>query len=280
MENDTKKAPLVFYDIAFRPPVQETTCAVNPWKARYALNFKNADYSTTWVPMPDIPKVRKAVGAPPVRKFTDGTDFYTLPMLTDATTGTTLGDSFDIAIHLQTTYPAAGAGDLFPPQALDFVYAPSGPLLVPLSERTDPPPYAEYSRFNSVVDGLFTAHVVLALQGFPWDPATVEATKAEFMRRAGVSSWEQMSVPEEVRGTIMGSFQAALEGLAKLFQRDGSGPFLLGAQPSYGDCIVGAWLKMMQATLPNKEWEQLSSWHDGVFGRLHEALQKQFGQVK
>ena len=48
---------LVLYDVAFAAPYDKNNCAPNPWKARYALNFKGAAYSTQWVQMPDIAKV-------------------------------------------------------------------------------------------------------------------------------------------------------------------------------------------------------------------------------
>ena len=46
----------------------------NPWKARLALNFKAAPYSTQWVPLPDVSKVRSGLGVPAGRKFADGTE--------------------------------------------------------------------------------------------------------------------------------------------------------------------------------------------------------------
>lgn len=65
-----------------------------------------------------------------------------------------------------------------------------------------------------------------------------------------------------------------LVDLAKLFLRDTSGPFLLGKQVSYADFIVGGWLRMMRGILPDNEWEEVTSWHEGVFERLHDALVK------
>ena len=75
------------------------------------------------------------------------------------------------------------------------------------------------------------------------------------------------------------SFRNMLGGLAKLFLRDASGPFLLGTRASYADLIVGAWLRMMRVTLPESEWEEVRSWHGGLFGRLHEALEV-YAEVK
>ncbi|KAE8138901.1 hypothetical protein BDV38DRAFT_243202 [Aspergillus pseudotamarii] len=269
--------PIVFYDIAMRPPREKTCCSPNPWKSRLALNFKGLPYSTSWVPLPEIENVRRKLNVPACRKFADGTDFFTLPIIEDPATDASVGDSFDIAVYLQNTYPNSGAGDLFPPQTLDYDFT-HPMILIPLSECRDSP-FPDYAKFNMNVDAAFTAHVQLALQGFPFDPATAEATKAEFVRRAGVTCWEDFALVGEAREKVMESFREMLGGLAKLFVRDPSGPFLLGTRASYADVIVGAWLRMMHTTLPESEWKEVSSWHDGLFGRLHDALEV-YAEVK
>ncbi|OJD30937.1 glutathione s-transferase [Diplodia corticola] len=265
-------SPIAFYDIAQRPPVEKNACAPNPWKSRLALNFKALPYTTTWVPLPDVAKVRNSLKVPACRKFADGTDFLTLPIIEDPATESSVGDSFDIAVYLQKTYPDSGAGDLFPPQTIDYVFTPDAAILVPLSDCSESD-FPEYAKFNANVDAAFSAHVPLSVQGFPFDPATAEASKAEFVRRAGVSSWDDFALAGEVRAKMMESFRNTLGGLGKLFERDAGGPFLLGAKACYADLIVGAWLRMMRATLPESEWEELRSWHGGLYGRLHDALE-------
>lgn len=267
----TSSTPITFYDIATKPPVEKTCFAPNPWKTRHALNFKNLPYKTTWVPLPDITKVRSSLNVPACRKFADGSDFFTLPIIDDPATGSLVGDSFDIAVHLQKNYPDSGAGDLFPPQNLDYVFK-QDPILIPLSE-CDESEYPEYARFNVNVDAAFTAHTLLAVQGFPFDPASEEASKAEFVRRAGVSSWEDFALVGEARERTLSSLREMLGGLGKLFERDPSGPFLLGTRASYADLMVGAWLRMLWVALPESEWEQVRGWHGGIFGRLFDALE-------
>ncbi|KAH9898515.1 hypothetical protein C8Q73DRAFT_404742 [Cubamyces lactineus] len=268
---------IVFYDIAMRPPREQTCCSPNPWKTRFALNFKRVPYSTTWVSLPDIPKVRGSLGVPACRKFADGTDFCTLPIIEDRTTGAVVGDSFDIAVYLQKTFPDSGAGDLFPPQTLDYEFK-GGWILVPLSDYRDKE-YPEYAKFNAMVDAVFTTHVQLAAPHLPFDPETEEASRAIFIQRASVQRWEDLILVGEAREKMKESFREALGGLAKLFLRDTSGPFLLGTKASYADLIVGAWLRMMQVTLPKSEWEELRGWEGGIFGRLHDALDV-FAEVK
>ncbi|KAJ5129689.1 glutathione S-transferase-like protein ustS [Penicillium bovifimosum] len=260
--------PITFYDIATKPPVEKTCCSPNPWKTRLALNFKNLPYTTKWVPLPDITKVRTSLNMPACRKFADGTDFYTLPIIEDTATNSTIGDSFDIAAYLQRTYPDSGA-DLFPAQKLDYVFN-CGPAAIPLTECRESE-YPEYAKFNVNVDAAFTAHVLLAIGRFPFDPATAEVSKAEFVRRAGLSRWEDFNVTGEAREKVKESFREALGGLAKIF-KDG-GPFVLGNRASYADLIIGGWLRMFHSTMPEGEWEEVRAWHGGLFGRLYDALE-------
>lgn len=268
---------ITFYDIAHRPPVEKSCFSPNPWKSRFALNFKGVPYSTSWVGMPDISKVRRDLGVPPCRTFADGTDFNTLPIIQDTTTGSTVGDSFDIAVYLQRTYPNT-AGDLFPAQTLDYTFTQNAAFVVPLSERQEGD-FAEYANFNTNVDAAFTTHAQLMVHGMTLDPATSEQTKAEFVRRAGVSSWDDFTLTGDARGKLKDSFRDMLGGLAKLFVRDAAGPFLLGQQASYADFIVGGWLRMAKQTLPETEWEETRGWHGGVFGRLYDALET-YAEVK
>ncbi|KAJ5931080.1 hypothetical protein N7466_006573 [Penicillium verhagenii] len=276
--SDTSPA-VVYYDIAFSQPYEKSTSAPNPWKARYALNMKGISYKTTWVPMLEISNIRQKVGAPACRKFADGTDYYTLPMLTDSTTNAVVGDSFDIALYLQKQYPNSGAcADLFAAQKLDFKYALQTPLMVPLSER-DEGEFGEYVRFNTNIDAAFTAHVLLMAGGMPFEQSQMEGIQAEFARRSGGASSKNFSFGEEDRVKMMVSFREAVADLATLLNQDQSGPFILGHRSSYADCIVGGWLRMMKVTLPSAEWEEVMGWYDGVFERLYLGLE-QFAEVK
>ncbi|KAH6689724.1 hypothetical protein F5X68DRAFT_204193 [Plectosphaerella plurivora] len=269
---------LVLYDVAFRPPYASNACAPNPWKARYALNFKNVPYSTHWVQMHQIKEARQSLGVPPGRQFADGTDFYTLPMLSGPGI-TTIGDSFDIAAFLEEKFPGEGAGDLFPDQELPYKCPIVMEVLVPLSERPEGS-HAAYARFNTEVDTAFSLHAQLMGQGMVWDPKYEADIKAEFVRRVGAESWEAMGVYGEARTKVFGALKDTVKDLAEMFQKDTSGPFLLGEVPSYADVIVGGWLRMCSRTLPGEEWKDVEGWYDGVFGRLHWALQRRFGDVK
>ncbi|KAI1413676.1 hypothetical protein F5Y13DRAFT_160849 [Hypoxylon sp. FL1857] len=260
-----------FYDIAMRRPA-----AVNPWKARLALNFKGVPYKTTWVPIPKIGEVRRSLGVPACRKLADGSDFYTLPLLVDPNTNSKIGDSLDIAIYLQKTYPGSGAGDLFPPQVLDYTYDQDLPAWAPPLSKPREDEYVEYSKFNMHVDRAFSAHVGLMGSYMPLDS---QASKDELVRRAGVKSWDDFEIKGEAREKMIESLRIMLGDLAKIFTKDTSGPFILGKQASHADFIVGGWLYMMHGTLPDNEWQEVRSWHGGIFASLFDSLQK-YAEVK
>ncbi|KAI8966318.1 hypothetical protein F5Y11DRAFT_354465 [Daldinia sp. FL1419] len=255
-----------FYDIAMNPPA-----AVNPWKARLALNFKAIPHKTIWVPIPEIEKVRRGLNVPACRKLADGKDFFTLPVLVDPNTNSKIGDSFDIAVYLQKTYPDSGAGDLFPPQVIDYTFDQDLPPWAPPLSKPREDEYVEYAKFNMHIDRAFSAHVGLMGSGMSLDS---QASKDALVRRAGVKSWDDFVIKGEAREKMKESLRIMLGDLAKLFSKDTSGPFILGKQASYADLIVGGWVYMSHGTLPESEWQEFRSWHDGTFGKLYDALQK------
>ncbi|KAG6140263.1 hypothetical protein E4U28_003465 [Claviceps purpurea] len=298
--SNTPSTHLTLYDIVSRPPVKTTCFAPNPWKARFALNFKAVPYRTVWVSVPDIPTLRsETLRMPPTRFYADGSPYATLPILHDPNAspspstqnadsdsdsgnhhpprGALIGDSFDIATHLETQYPLSGTGHLFPP--IKDLLAPPSTIddtifPIPLSEIRAQSPHVQYSHFNNQVDALFSAHVQFMAYYMPLDPSSAEATKAEFVRRAGASSWEDFRLDGEKREAMKMSLRDALGvHLVGLLRRDESGPFVLGERATYADFIVGAWLKMIERTVPG-EWEEMRGWHGGVFGELHDALEK------
>lgn len=209
------------------------------------MNVKSVPYQTEWVELPDVKATRMAHGVTPVRKLPDDSDFYTLPMIHDAATGTYVGDSFEIAVYLDQRYPQSGSR-LFPPDSIGI-----------------------HRVFNAHVDALFSRHVILCSEGIPFNPETAEASKAEFVRRLHVSGWGDLVIEGEARLKVVEDFKAEMEEFANLYRYD-NGPFLEGETMSYADIIVGGWLAMLKTTLP--EWEQLCEWQGGRWKRLREAL--------
>ncbi|KAI8473579.1 MAG: hypothetical protein J3K34DRAFT_410533 [Monoraphidium minutum] len=278
----TDAAPLVLYDIS--SPLQPRSYAPNPSKARLALSFKGLPFSTTWVDILDIPATRQGLACAAVRKFDDGSDFYTLPMLRDPSTGAVVGDSFQIATYLDDRYPGAG-GRLFPPDSthagLDYESpARDTPFYAPLT-LNEGAKHAAYAAFNTHVDATFTANIGLAAEFLPFNPATAADVRALFAKRAHLSSWDDTRiVGAAARRAAMDAFEAALASLGALYALRGGGPYLEGERATYADLIVGGWLNMLSVTMPKEEWAAVKAWHGGVFGRLHDALQEHYFECK
>ena len=262
---------IVFYDIASNQPLR--TFAANPWKTRFALNFKGVRYRTQWVDMPDITSVRQELGVPANRTLPDGAPFHTLPVIMDAVTGKLLGDSFEIALYLDNAYPEAPS-----------LFRPLTPGLT--------------AAFNAHVDGVFTKFAGLCSQ-MPFDPRVLDEVMAIFARRAGAMSVD-LELGSEQREKMLVSFEAALGELTKVYWHTGgttdyfwraggteksqsqrppsdrkeAGPYLDGDEPVYADFIIGAWLKMMEAGMKPEDWQLVRTWQGGLWGRLVDALGK------
>ncbi|KAF2714534.1 hypothetical protein K504DRAFT_420418 [Pleomassaria siparia CBS 279.74] len=240
----TSNPSIIFYDIASAPPLR--TFAPNPWKTRFSLNIKGLPYRTQWTDLPDIAALREKLGVPANRTLPDGTAFHTLPVLQDLSTNTILGDTFEIALYLDKTYP-------------------DGPSLI-LPGTT-----GLTAAFNAHVDGLFTKFTVLCDQ-MPFDPRIAEAVQAIFAKRFGVKSLADMQLKDDEREPKLVALEAALGELAKAY-RHTVGPWLDGERPMYADVIVGAWLKMMEASMKGEEWQRVRKWQGGLWGRVVDGLE-------
>ncbi|KAM4054327.1 hypothetical protein HRG_005213 [Hirsutella rhossiliensis] len=253
---------IVFYDIASAPP--KRTYAPNPWKARLALNFKSASYSTAWVELPDVASTRTALGVPPSRKFPDGSDFHTLPLLHDKMTNQYVGDSFDIALYLDDKYP-------------------DGPRLIAQGMA------GVTKAWNDRIDQLFTRFVKLCVDGMPLNPDNADICRQTFASRGRLMGWDgDWTVKGDERGDMLAEFQAALGELEIYYsytidmqrRAESSGPFLSGEQPTYADLIVGGWLGYVHETLPPAELAGFQTWHNGRWGRIWRALAKYADSTK
>lgn len=207
-----------------------------------------------------------------------GSDYYTLPMLRDPS-GKMIGDSFDIANYLEDTFPTSG-GELFPPNStrtgLDYESPQKDlPIFIPLTTH-EGSKNQDYARFNWHVDATFTHHVGLVAYYMPFNPETAEATKAVFLGRANLDSWEYFNIQGEAREKMMASFKQSLTSLAQLYAIHKDGPYLEGKDANYADLIVGGWLNMFHECFPADELEEFRTWHGGIFAQLHDALHKNY----
>ena len=245
-----------------------------------ALNLKGVPYQTEWIEMPDITAVREKLGVPANRTLPDDTPYHTLPVIWDLATGKLVGDSFEIALYLDSTY--TDGPRLFRPFTTGLTAA-----------------------FNARIDGVFTKFAGLCTQ-MPFDPAVLDAVQAMFAERmpAIQAMADQQSINQQ--GEIsLASFEAALGELAKAYRHTGgttdyfwraggtaesqaqrpppgretTGPFLDGDEPVYADLVLGAWLKMFEISMPPEDWQHVRGWHGGLWGRIVDAL-SEWSEIK
>jgi glutathione S-transferase len=265
----TTNEGIVFYDIASNAPLR--TFAPNPWKTRYALNHKKVTYTTKPIDMPDIASVRQELGVPANRTLPNGSPYHTLPLIHDKSTNNFIGDTFEIALYLDKTYPDSPS--LFRPGTIGLTAA-----------------------LNNRVDDLFTKFVALNdIMPFP------ETSKAKinsiFASRFGLTNLEDMALSASAREALFVGFENALGEFAKAYAHTGGttdtvwsatgtakaqaqkagredvGPWLDGSEPVYADFIVGGWLAMAAECMPEGDWERVRAWHGGLWGRVHDALE-------
>ncbi|THU75906.1 hypothetical protein K435DRAFT_880007 [Dendrothele bispora CBS 962.96] len=130
---------IIFYDIASGPPVpsfntQSLENAVNLNLIGSRFNIWIYIYQTSITYHNYVTSVRKKLGAETVQKDWDGSPLHTLPVIQALSTGAVtgvVGDTFDIALYLDKTYP-------------------KGPSLLPLSI------IGLLSAFSTQVDAIFS----------------------------------------------------------------------------------------------------------------------------
>lgn len=267
----TPKTSIIFYDMASDQPLR--TFAANPWKTRLALNFVSSkvedfSYRTEWVDLPDISSLRQGLDVPANRTLPDGTPFHTLPMIRTVDSEEVIGDSFEIALYLENIY---GSG-LFRPLTVGLTAA-----------------------FNAHIDSLFTNYVLL-VDRMPFDSRIQDEVTVIFAQRASMMGIKDLQLSDGQREQMFVAFETALGELAKAYyhagattdhvwlpngtnqaqaQRPGrqvAGPFLDGERPAYADFIVGAWLKMMEASMRPEDWQRVKTWQGGLWERVTNAL--------
>jgi len=220
---------------------------------RYTLNFKGIPYKTEWVEYPDIEPLCKKLGISPTSKKADGSDHYTLPAIHDPSTGTYISDSILIAEYLEKTYPDTPQVFLHHTIALQAAFtAAFGNNLSSLRSFIIP---ATYTKLNP--------------------------RSQEYFRRTREKSFGKAMENIAPKGeAAIAEWAQFRDGLGKVdawyAKNGGKGPFLLGETPSWGDIAVASyilWLRVVWGK-DSQQWKDISSWHNGRWATIIEALKK------
>lgn len=219
--------------------------------SRYSLNFKGIPYKTEWVEYPDIQALYKKIGGTPTTKQ-DGTPYYSLPLIHDASTGTVVSESAAIAHYLDTAYPETPK--LFPSGTAPLQHAfidAHGATLNVLAQFTLP-------RTNTVLNP----------RSEEYFRRTREArfgTKLEDL----VPKGKEMELWANVRADF-----AKVDGWYQKGKNDG--PYLLGNNICFADFVYAAyalWIKKIWGE-ESAEWNDVKAWNEGRLAAFMDSLSK------
>ncbi|KAG2066927.1 hypothetical protein BDR04DRAFT_1106005 [Suillus decipiens] len=232
--------PLVLYDILSELPGNNWSS--NPAKPRFVMSYKGLPFVTLWVEYSEISIAMKAIGAKP-NKRSDGSDVYTVPVLSDPNTGVLISDSLEIASYLEKTYPEK---PIFPNNSEPLIRAFDSahfslirPALKSLFTRTaevlSPPNAKFFIKVRSIDVPL------------PWDAKYDEDWNLLEKGYNTVYEWHQKT----------------------------DGNWFMGDTFSYADIVVACELLWYKRVLKEDEWVRISSWNGGKWAQILADVEKE-----
>ncbi|KII88641.1 hypothetical protein PLICRDRAFT_631738 [Plicaturopsis crispa FD-325 SS-3] len=238
---------ITFYDIPSKAPIN--AWSPNTWKTRYSLNYKGIAYETVWVEYPDIEAVCKEIGAEPTTLKSDGSPYYTLPVIKDNATGVVVADSMKIAAYLDATYPET-------------------PALFPAGTR------ALQHAFQSAYFGTLGAWFAIGASG---SNSILRPRGEEYFRRTreadyGVRLEELSPAGSEVRTSGMKQVKAGFDTVDGWLQQS-EGAYVMGDTVSFADITIASWVGWFKLVVP-EEWEAISTWHGGRWAKILDNMEK------
>lgn len=231
------------------------------WKTRLALNYKKIAYKTHWLTFLGLEPYLKAIGAKPTTKKPapdNAEDWYTCPVLSIASQSGApkiVEDSDKIAEFLDAAYPDT-------------------PRLFPAGTKA-----LQYAFIQYLYAGAGKSVITLTIPGLPeiLDEENAEHVNETRQRWFGggvpLSEWAPQG--SEKRAALWAAAETAWGQLKTAVydkRATGSdGPWLTGSAPVHADFAVVALLGYVHATVPEDEWEQMMTWHDGFWRQLWDA---------
>ncbi|KAK7058530.1 hypothetical protein VNI00_002166 [Paramarasmius palmivorus] len=237
-----------FYD--FPCKYEGVAWNVITWRTRFTLNYKGLPYRTIWVEYPDVEATCKKLGVAPTSIKPDGSPFYTLPMIHDPNTGSTIAESFSIAEYLDKTYPDTPRVIPQGTRALQLAFVAALWSKVGQFHQFCTPK-ATWS-LNERSEGYFR-RTREEMCGLTMEDLYPKGDKAE-------EGWKKAEVD-----------LAAVDRWLKE-----GGEFVMGDEPCFADFALGGVLVGCKALFgeDSKEWKQITEWHNGRWGRYSKSLEK------
>ncbi|RPD62487.1 hypothetical protein L226DRAFT_504158 [Lentinus tigrinus ALCF2SS1-7] len=245
--------PIILYDISWK--VKGKSWSPNTWKPRYCLNIKGIPYQTVWVEFPDIAALCTKIGAPPSATARDGKPVYTLPVIYDPNTQTTVSESTKIAEYLDEAYPRTVA------------LVPRGPQVEEFQRAS------EKLLFGIDVLSIMVPGVYMSLNeaSQPYFRATREKRFGKLEELSPAGSEKRAQHWEGVKNTFhrLGEMLQGNAEQEKLL-------FLGGNDVSYQDIRIASILMWIKAIFgeDSKEWQDVVSWDGGKWARFTDVFRK------
>ncbi|KAL4062937.1 hypothetical protein J3A83DRAFT_4301539 [Scleroderma citrinum] len=231
--------PLILYDIPSK--VQGRFWSPNTAKSRFVLAYKGLPFEVDWVEFPDIAPRMKEIGAT-LNKLFDGSEGYTLPVLSDPNTGAIITDSWDIAVYLENTYPEK---PIFPKGTRGLIRA----FGTTLKDQIRPAVKLFLLRGREIMNEPSAEHYT--------------TTREEYFKQ----KFEEFSPEGPERDQHWSVLEKGLT-TSKMWYDNTDGKWLMGSTFSYADIVVGSGLFWFKRVLHDDEWKRVAAWHDGHWERL------------
>jgi glutathione S-transferase len=214
------------------------------------LNLKKLPYQTVYVEFPDIARVSKQAGIPPLLVKPDGTPHYTCPAIVDDATGAAISDSYKIAEYLDSQYPETPRA--FPEgtealQAAFYRYANDNfSCLVPIMVSSIPGLLSHSS-------SEYYHRTLAVMFGKPFDQIGPVGEELE-------KTWEKI--------------RTLFDLLASWYGKS-SGVFMVGDKPSFTDFTVAGVIQSVKVIWGegSQEWGTFKSINDGRWVMLLSDLE-------
>ncbi|KAF8917269.1 hypothetical protein CPB85DRAFT_1215425 [Mucidula mucida] len=222
------------------------------WIVRYALNIKNIPHKTQWVNYPEIEPICKEIGAAPTGVRPDGSPRYTVPVIRDDATGAVISESVVIIEYLDKTYPDTPT--LLPPgtKALHLAFrAAAANQIPPLRQFIITPSYYQMTLPN----------------------------RAYYDKQLAGAAPESLLPKEEQKVVEWAKAQEALGKIGAWIEPKDK--YVMGDKISYADLLTAAFLRWTRVSLgeDSQEWKDITSWHDGRWGRLMGELAEKYESI-
>lgn len=218
-------------------------------RSRFVLGYKNLPFETVWVEYPDIAPKFKEIGASPL-KLQDGSERYTVPVLSDPNTGALITDSWVIAEYLDETYPEK---PIFPNGTKGLIMA-FEPTLRALEGAS--------FRFS-----LFRSSQILNERSREYFIATRQVTLGD-----KVDEWSPEGPTREAHWEII---EKSFYGSAKAWYDKVEGPWVMGDTFSYADILLAVRSLWFKRVYRDDEWKRIASLHDGKWEKLLAEVEKE-----